>query len=59
MDLSREELFEKRRNEFIKRYEEAFGEKPELKPRMTDEEKLRSGEYYLCYNVYGIKSNWI
>lgn len=59
MGLSLKELQENRRNQFIKKYEETFGVKPELKPYMTDDEKLMSGDYKLSINIYGIKSKWM
>lgn len=57
--MSNTELIEERRRQFIEKYKEAFGVEPELKPLLTDDEKLESGEYYLVLNFYGIKSNWI
>jgi hypothetical protein len=55
----KERVIEERRQRFIKKYKEAFGVEPELKPLMSDDEKLESGEYTLTLNFYGIKSNWM
>lgn len=52
-------IIEERRKRFIEKYKEAFGIEIELKPLMSDEEKLESGEYYIVLNYYGIKSNWL
>jgi len=53
------DIIEERRKLFITKYKEAFGVEPELKPLLSDEEKLESGNYYIVLNFYGIKSNWL
>ncbi|WGT37719.1 hypothetical protein QH639_18035 [Lysinibacillus sp. 1 U-2021] len=58
-EVNLEGIQEKRINEFIQRYEDAFGEKPKLTTKMSNEEKLNSGEYTFSYNVYGVKSKFL
>lgn len=54
-----EYIYEKRRQQFAKRYREAFHKECEFKQLITDDEKMQSGDYILTLNYYGIKSNWL
>lgn len=54
-----EEIYEKRRILFAKKYKEAFNKECEFKELMTDDEKLKSGDYIMVLNYYGIKSDWL
>ena len=58
-EVDAEDIREQRLDSFIEKYEEAFGEKPKLKPKLSDEEKIASGKYGVTLNYYGIKSDWM
>jgi len=54
------DIIQKRRELFAKRYKECFGIEVDFEIlEKQRQEKIENGEYTFTLNYYGIKSNWL